>query len=213
MKNIGIHSILLSLGLFASGWGADISPQQIIQNVEKNIDSGKVLSLTFEETYSWALTGEENVLSGKMLLGKGDQFRITTEDQIIVSDGNTLWTYSKPANRVLIDKVAESEGALLPRQIFFQYTQNFSSRLEGEVEIQDKKCYILRLEAEEENVFVPFVRVWVDMVTWLPVKIEQTDVNENKSVYLLHQIEITEKAPADSFRFEIPAGVEVIHMQ
>lgn len=199
--------------LFSSVRGADMDPQKIIQNVEKNISSGKILSLTFQETYTWALTGEENMLTGQMLLGKGDQFRITTDDQIIVSDGQTLWTYSKSANRVLVDKVAESEEALLPRQIFFRYTKDFHARLEGEVEIANKKCYIIFFQAENKDVFVPSVRVWVDEDVWLPVKIEQTDLNENKSTYLLNQIQMTDDAPAGSFRFEIPEGAEVIHMQ
>jgi len=212
MKKISCHAVLFLFLCAVAGQGSDVSARRIIQNVEKNLDSDRILMFAFEESYHWALTGEEHVLSGTIILGKGDRFRITTEDQIIVSDGETLWTYSKPDHRVLVDKAAVSGEALLPRQIFFRYTRDFSARLEGKVEIGDKKCYLLNLEADDKSVFVPFVRIWVDESSWLPVQIEQKDVGGNTSVYLIHPIRRDEKVPADAFRFKIPQGAEVIQM-
>ena len=129
-------------------WGKDISPKKVIENVEQVLTSSETVKVDFEETYVWVLTGEEQSIRGELLLAGKDRFRVTTEDQIIVSDGNVLWTYNRPSHRVLIDKLASSENAILPRQILFQYTRDYESRVIGENECDGKPCYELLFSSE-----------------------------------------------------------------
>ena len=212
MKNTLFFPFILLIFASAICFAAP-DAKEIIDNVQKKLESATLIQIQFEETYLWALTGEENTLEGEMVLGEDDQFRITTEDQILVSDGKTLWTYSIPANRVLVDKVSDSKDSMLPRQILFRYTHDLDGRFEGEVEFLGKKCYIINFQSEESDSFITSMRIWVDVETWLPVKVEQTDLSENKSIYLLKQIELLKETGNQSFKFEIPEGADVIHMQ
>ena len=190
-----------------------ISPSQIVQNVERKFTSTQSVKVAFRETYVWKLTGEDQSLEGELLLEGKDRFRITTEDQVIVSDGKTLWTYSRPAHRVLIDKLTNSEGANLPRQILFEYTRDYQVRIEGEEHVLEKACTVLRFTSDTGDVFFPQIRVWVDKREWLPLRVEQTDLNENQTVYLLEDIELDVAVPEGSFQFAIPEGAEVIDMR
>ncbi|RKY53887.1 MAG: hypothetical protein DRP89_05625 [Candidatus Neomarinimicrobiota bacterium] len=194
-------------------FGADISSQKVIHNVEEKLISAKTAKVKFEEIYIWKLTGEKQSLKGELFLKGKDQFRITTEDQIIVSDGKILWTYSKPSNRVLIDKLSNSKDTLLPSQILFQYTRDYTARMGGEEKISGKPCYLLIFETATGDVFIPRVKVWVDKKEWVPRKVEQTDLNENRTIYLLSEIEIGISLNKDMFKFVVPKGAEVIDLR
>jgi outer membrane lipoprotein-sorting protein len=193
--------------------GADITPKKIVQNIEKKLDSAKTLKVAFRETYIWMLTGEEQSLEGELILESDDRFRVTTDDQVIVSDGKSLWTYSKPSNRVLIDVCDASEEALYPRRILFRYTKDYNVRLKGEESVLEKECYVLEFLASTAEEYFPQVTVWVDKTEWVPRKVEQVDLNENRTVYLLNMLVFNPAVPKNTFEFTIPEGAEVIDMR
>ena len=203
--------ILLAFPIFVLG--KQISPDRVIKNVENTLISAKTVRVAFEETYLWELAGEEQSLKGELLLEGEDRFRITTEDQVIVSDGETLWTYSKPSHRVLIDRLTHSDNTILPRQILFQHTRDYRSRIVGEDEMLGKPCYVLEFTAETGDVFMTRIKVWVDKEVWVPRKIVQTDLNENRTIFLLQEIEIGVLLKKGTFQFPIPEGADVVDMR
>lgn len=210
-----IRRLILSVIMVcvSTGTALGISPKKVIENVENALTSSGTVRLDFQETYIWKLTGEEQSLQGELLLTDKDRFRVTTEDQIIVSDGRVLWTYSKPSHRVLIDNLSSSENAILPRQILFQYTQDYQSRVVGESLCNGKTCLELLFTSDTGDTFIPRIRVWVDSKAWIPVRVEQTDLNENQTVYLLENVQIDTPIDEEMFRFTIPDDAEVIDMR
>jgi outer membrane lipoprotein-sorting protein len=193
--------------------GGEISPEKVIRNMEKTINSSKIIRVLFDETYIWKLTGEASSITGELVMQDDDQFRIITDDQTIVSDGDTLWTYSKPSNRVIIDHLTDSDEVLLPRQIFFYYTKDFQVRMKGEEEIRSNDCYTLEFTTKSGDSYIPKVKVWIDKEEWLPRKIEQTDLNNNRTIYLLRDIQIGLEMNNSIFQFIIPDSAEVIKMK
>jgi len=213
MVRKGWELFFLGLSFVSLVWGGDVSPKKVIRNFEKKLNSAKTVRVDFQETYIWKLTGEEQSLRGELLLEGENRFRVTTEDQIIVSDGETLWTYSKPSHRVLIDRLTTSDDALLPRRILFRYTEDYHVRLGGEEEISGNPCYVLIFTAETGDVIIPQVKVWIDKREWVPRKVEQTDLSENRTVYLLYDIQVDFPLDKEIFHFTIPDGAEIIDMK
>lgn len=193
--------------------GKETDPAKIIQNVEKKLNSAKSVQFEFKQTYIWELTGEEQTIEGELLLQGDDQFYIMTEDQVIVADGTTLWTYSKPSQRVLVDRLNNSDNTLLPRQILLQYTEEYTPRTIGEEVITGQEFVIIQFLSENRDVFFPEVRVWIEQDSWIPRKIEQTDINDNRTIYNLDSVEFDLQVDIDFFQFVIPEGVEVIDMR
>ena len=202
--------LLILIGIRAS---AQESPQRIIEQVEKTLKSAETVKVVFTETFHWELTGEKQSVDGTLILGQDDRFHITTTDQVIVSDGTTLWTYSRPANRVLIDVLANSEDTMLPRQILFQYKKDYTARNAGNEKVNNVLCTLLEFTPDSEAEYITKVRVWIDRKTWLPRKLEQTDLNGDRSVYDLTSLETGVEVSPDLFRFKAPQGAEVIDMR
>lgn len=213
MRRCGWFLFMMGWLIPAAGWGEDVSPKEIIRNVERKLTSAKTVKADFEETYFWKLTGEEQAIKGVLLLEGKDRFRVTTEDQVIVSDGETLWTYSKPSHRVLIDRLEKSDNTILPRQLLFQHTKDYQARVSGEESVAGKACHVLVFTAETGDVFITRIKVWVDKKEWIPWKVEQVDLNENRTVYLLSDVQVGIPLDGKLFRFQIPEGAEVIDMK
>lgn len=213
MRNTSIRLYSLLCLICAPAFGAGIQSQEIIQNVEKNLSEKQTVTARFEELYVWKLTGEKQTIKGEFNLKGENRFRITTDDQLIVSDGKTLWTYSKPAGRVLIDKVENAENDWLPQKLFLKTRKEFRHRLSGEETFQGRKCYVLDFDAENEDSYITKMKVWVDAESWLPGKIEQTDISRNKTIYTLSEIKTGMELEDSLFEFKPPEGVEIIDLR
>lgn len=203
--------IILSTSSFL--FGSDITSKKIIQNVKDTMTSAKTLMIDFEEQYIWKLTDEKTFLKGQLTMEGEDRFRVTTEDQIIVSDGEMVWTYSIPSNRVLIDQLEKTMETLLPKRIFVHYTKDYTSRLLGEESVLSTDCYVVELCSEKSDEFISQVKVWIDKKKWVPKQIEQIDIMGNITRYLIHEIKMGIQIDKMLFSFEIPDDAEVIEMR
>ncbi len=206
-----ISSLIIVFPVFCRG--GDVSPQEIIEKVEQTFYTKKTFYAVFEERYIWGLTGEEQIVKGELLLEGENRFRISTEDQIIVSDGITLKTYNKLENQVLIDKLEPTEDDLLPSKILFKYKQKYNSQLLGVKNIQGKSCYEVLFTPRESDLFYKEVRIWVEKERWIPKKIEQKSIDGNTTVYLLGEIKLGIKIKENDFTLQTPENAEIIDMR
>ncbi len=201
-------AVLLPVLIFS----AEMQPQDILNRVEQTLNAAKSVKLDFEETYEWKQTGEKQVLSGELILMGQDMFRVTTQDQVIVSDGVTLWTYSKPSNRVLIDRVEKTDDAALPRQLFFSFRKEYQVKLLKDANVSEIPCWVLLFTADKKDLFISQIKVWVQKEKSIPCIIEQTDVSKNKITYVLKNVNTGTLADPGFFQFVIPEGAEVIRL-
>jgi len=192
---------------------ADMEPKRILKEVEKKLTEAVTFQADFLQEFYWKMTEETQLLKGTIYLKSDDHFYIETEDQIIVSDGRTLWMFNKMANRVLIDNLINSDETILPRQIFMKHTEEYNSTLKGEETVEDVPCYYLQLTALTEDTFVPVVNVWIQKNEWVPVKIEQIDINENRTIYIMKNIVTGQPVDEKMFTFSVSEGMEIIDMR
>lgn len=207
------YLFLLLLVLPVTGISSDISPKEVIEKAEEVFYSKKTFFTVFEETYIWELTGEKQTLKGEMLLEGEVRFRISTEDQIIVSDGKTLKTYNRIEKQMLIDNLETGKDDLLPGKMLFSYKHDYNFRLTGTENILEKSCYKILFIPKKGDQFYKEVTVWIDNDEWLPRKIEQLAVDGNRSIYLLKEIKLGVSTTEADFNIIPPEGTEVIDMR
>jgi outer membrane lipoprotein-sorting protein len=186
--------------------------EKLVSQAEKAVQNAKTLEIVFRENFYWKLTGEENVLKGKLIMSGDDRFRIETDDQVLVSNGINLWTYSKPSNRVLIDKLSKTQEALLPRELLMKYTKGYAAVQLAPEELEGQKYHVLQFTDPEQKSFYVKWKVWLHPDTYLPKKLLQEDLNGNQNVYYLESIRTGVSVNPLVFEFNIPEGAEVIEM-
>ncbi|HHS12457.1 MAG TPA: outer membrane lipoprotein carrier protein LolA [bacterium] len=191
---------------------ANPSARVILRNVENALTSATTMEVHFSEIFFWEMTGESHTLQGHLKIKGESRFRIETDDQVLVSDGRTLWTYSRPNHRVLIDEIDPKDNSLLPRQILFRYTKDYRAVREADEAVGEVMCHRLVLTSAEASL-IPQVRVWIDPKTWLPKRVEQTDLDGNRTLFDLRDLRVNEAFDDSLFLFEIPEGADVIDMR
>jgi len=186
--------------------------EDLVSKVEKSVREAKTIEIDFEEWFLWKMTDEENVLKGKLLMSGDEKFRIETEDQILISNGETLWTYNKPANRVLVDRLAETDEALLPRQLLLRYTEGYMVQKLPDESVYGKSCKVLLFMNKEGESYYTRWQVWIDPETHFPAKLMQEDLNGNQNIYFLKSVKAGIALDPHLFQFAIPEDAEVIEM-
>lgn len=199
-----------SVSLFASDKKAD----EIIKKVKDKYDDLKTFYAEFTQTSYWKLADNVHEQNGKIWLKDKDKFRIETQDQTVVSDGKTIWTYSQFNNQVIIDEVKKSgEEIRLPKDIFFKYSEDYNPIYMQDEKIDNQDCYILELRAKTEDIFIKYMKMWINIKMSVPIKIEQVDINNNANTYLLKNIQINETINDNLFIYKVIDSVEIIDMR
>ncbi len=189
----------------------DSNADKIIGRVRATYEKLEAMTADFQKEYTWALAGETQTLAGKLYLKKGDRYRVETDLQTIVTDGKTVWTYSVDKQQVFIDNVTKSQENPLPRDLLIKYTNDFKAEYLRDERLEQGDCHVVRLAPRrEDESFAKSVTVWVDKKSWIAVKIEQVDLNENLTVYKLQNIAINPALADQLFTFKIPDNVEVV---
>ena len=188
--------------------------QDVIKKIQDKYDDLEYLSADFVQTEQFKLTGSRNETKGKIFVKDGVQYRLETEDQSVATDGTTVWTYNKFTNQVLIDRVKEGDGSLLPRDLLFKYPRDYMASLLDKEKVDGRQYYILKLDPKEGIYgYVKSMKIWVDIKTYIISKIEYNDFNDNTSIFEIQQIDIEKKLPDGLFRFQIKEGMDVVDLR
>jgi outer membrane lipoprotein carrier protein len=206
--------ILFFILLFCAGTYPAESISKIIKEVQKKYEQIGNLSADFSQIESFKLTGSENETSGKIYVKNGIKFRLETEDQTVVTDGKTVWTYSTMNNQVLIDRVKEGEGSLLPRDLLFKYPRDYYATLLEETKIGNEKYYCIKLDPKEGvQGYIKTMKMWIHPKSYIISKIEYTDFNTNVSTFEIRKADITTVLPDSLFIFEPGSDMQVVDLR
>jgi chaperone LolA len=187
--------------------------EDIVAKIRQTYEKLESLKGDFEQQYTWALAGETQTLNGTLYLKKGDRYRVETPNQMIITDGKTVWTYALDKKQVMVDRLEKSKENPLPRDLMLKYTRDFKPRLLRSEKIGAVDCYVIALTPRDEDAFVQTVTAWIDKAAWLALRIEQIDINDNKTVYLLKNAQRNVPLADGLFSLEIPADAEIVDMR
>ncbi|MFQ6091611.1 MAG: outer membrane lipoprotein chaperone LolA [bacterium] len=186
------------------------SANEIVKRVQKRYRSLKTFSAEFEETFTWTLAKRSQSSRGRFFIKKPDRFRLETEEQILTSDGKTVWRYAIQDSQVFVTDAESDPDFPLLKNLLFDYVENYSHLYLGHERLDEVDCDRLKLIPKEEDSFVTELFVWIDRKEWLTRRVEYRDIHRNVTTYALSDIRINKKIDDGIFVFHIPEGTEVI---
>lgn len=148
------------------------------------------------------------------LLVKGDKYRLKIAGQVIISNGETIWTYIGDANEVQVNSVEEDQEMLTPTKLLTSYSEQYKSKLIGEEVKNGKNLQIIELKPNDDKTYSS-VMLTVDKDLKRFVKIAIQDKNGNTFSYLVNEFKPDVPVKDTDFTFssqEFP-GAEVIDMR
>jgi outer membrane lipoprotein-sorting protein len=148
------------------------------------------------------------------LLVRGDKYRLDIAGQLIISDGETIWTFIREVDEVQINTVEEDQELLTPSRLLTSYSEQYKSKLVGEERKNGKLFQVIELKPLEDKSY-SLVTLKVDKELKRFVRIAIQDTNGNTFTYIVNDFIPDVPFQETDFTFseeEFP-GVEVIDMR
>lgn len=202
------------------------SAETVTGKMRQRLDDVRSLAARYTVTTYAAVLESRSETEGNLYLQRDrNRLRLEEAGQIIVSDGETLWTYV-PGNRQVIVSPAGEEGLESgpgrtgrpgrpgrPDDFIFNYSNRYLYELEGREPVDDMPCSRLRLTAVEPADDLPDLRIWVDEEDWLTRKVTYTDDMGSETILRFMDYRLNEKLAPGLFEMTAPEGVEWVDLR
>ncbi len=209
-----LPSVLLALSLAALPAQAGTpSGKKLVKRIQKAYDALTTFSCRFRYEFQWALAGEVEVTEGSMELAKPERFRYETPQQVMVTDGKTLWRWNALNRQAIIEPLEEAEPGILPREILFEYPKKFDVTSVREAMIGGKEAWLLELTPKDPKVGVRRVKVWIGAEDSITRRMEFTDLDGNLTTYILRDIRLNEPIGEERFTLQLPEDATVYDLR
>ncbi|HUN65512.1 MAG TPA: outer membrane lipoprotein carrier protein LolA [Bacteroidota bacterium] len=204
---------LCQLLIAASAPARGDDPGEILSRLQKKYDTVRDASIEFSRTVQFAALRTEQSSAGKFYMKRGNRYRIEGDEQTIVTDGTTVWTYTRATGQVMIDAYREDTRALTPDNLFVNVPKQYRAALVDDPQEKGTSVDVLKLLPADEHAPVKWMKVWVDTRDWLMHRVQIEDPAENLTTYRLNAIRLNLDLPDSLFRFTPPAGADVIDLR
>jgi len=207
---IALVALLLSLASTAAA--TEPNAEVVADQVQARYDATRDFTAAVRQELSVASAGKTSTASGTVAFKKPGKMRWDLGDgaaQVIVADGQTLWFYQPEEQQVL----------KAPFQAAFRSTTPISF-LTGVGRLRDdfavtavaREGGLLRLELTPRKTDgdLGALRLSVDPATYDILGAEVTDPLGNRTRLFFTDLQRNVGLPDDRFRFEVPAGVDVV---
>jgi outer membrane lipoprotein carrier protein len=212
LKNIVVIAAM-ALGYTVVSLGGGVTAQDVLEKMKKKYDSIDDVQLRFSQRLKFSLAKMEQNRSGLLLVKKENKYRVEFDDQTIVTDGVTVWSFSSSNNRVLIDRFKMNESSLSPDKILAGAPKDYSAVLLDNEKVGGKEAAVLKLVPKNENASVKTMKLWVDEATWLIMKVDLVDIGGNETTYVVEDFKTNLGLPDSRFTYQIPQGVDVVDLR
>lgn len=129
------------MGIYAQ---KDKKATKILEELSRTTESYK----TIEVEFLYKMDNDESDIhesyKGELLV-EGDKYRLNVAGQLVISNGETIWTYIEDAEEVQINSIEEGEEVFTPTNLLDSYTENYKSKLIGEEKREGKNVQIIEL--------------------------------------------------------------------
>lgn len=214
MRNNKIFLLLVILWFPIQGALAGEDAPSIIKKIQKKFKSTDNISVKFDYTFKWKLTGKSQSLQGSMFYKKENNVRYELGQQLNITNGETVWQYSEANNQVIIDKLKpKSKSLFMPKYFLYDYLDQFIAEIISRETIKGREFYTLKMLPKDKDDFVQNMKVWVPSDTWIAERFEYTDLEGNSISYVFTQIIVDKALDVRLFDFKVEQGMDVIDLR
>ena len=156
--------------------------------------------------FSYALVNKDRKINNSQfwkLLLKGDKYRLDMGDQLIISDGKTMWKILKNDKEVEISTPSAKEDALNPKNIFTMYEKGFKFKYIKEEKLGSKIVHVIDLfpivpKEKDYN----SIRLFIDKTALQVLKSEIKGKNGNVYTYDIKKFSTNETVDEGQMTFK-----------
>lgn len=194
------------------------TPQQpsiaeVTERMERRYKMIDNVTARFSQDVKFGFSQIEQNFTGTLIMKKPNKYRLESEHQTLVTDGQTVWAYSPVNKQVVIDTYKENQNSISPDQFLLNLPANYYATVLGTEPGSPARLVLLKLVPKDDRSFIKSVKLWVDEQSWVVRKILIADVNETETTYTIENLKLNTPINDTTFTFSPPPGTEVVDLR
>lgn len=178
----------------------DPAAEQLLRKVSEKYEAYADMKIQYVQTITNPESDLNQTLGGTLYL-KGDNFRIETAGQVLMSDNEKLYIYFIEENELTIDFMEEDE-VFKPSDIFSLYNKDFKYTQAGNLSIDNTAhTVILFTPVQKDNYDLHTIRLFINPANNAIRRAELKDKSNNLVVYDINKITPNNNLGQSFFRF------------
>lgn len=179
---------------------------QSMESLREKFENGEVFTSSFEHIYKDTFTGENQTTTGTIWIDSS-QYKIISENSIMVVDGEVSYVYDGTKDRVIISEYVEEDDDFAPSRML----QGVDSSYSTSEKPQGEGGVIIQMISDDP--FSVFSEVSVRLnESGIPQQIDAIDQVDNELVTTFYDGRFI-SASDTIFRFPNPEGAEIIDLR
>ena len=194
---MGIIALTIAVGVHAQ---KDKKATRILDAVIAKTEAQKTIEVDFTYTMKNPEAGIDESKSGILQI-MGDSYRLDISEQIVISDGETMWTLLVEDEEVMINEVEEDNAdAITPSNLLNSYSKNYKSKFLKEDILKGKVAEIIELTPLKGRNFIK-IHVVIDKAEKQILSFSIFDKNGSTYSYIINKYNSNKDIPASAFTF------------
>ena len=144
---------------------------------------------------------------------RGDAFRLDLGSQVLVTDGGTLWSFSRDDDQVVVQDYEPQRVGFSVGQLFTDYLDVFRVTGASKATIGGVRHDVLTLRPRQSGSSVRDATLYVRSSDAVPTRVRVHDTNGGTLAFDLRDVQRNVQLPASTFRFDAPRGTEVVDLR
>lgn len=212
MKKILITA-LITISIIAFGQTKDQKATEILDQVVRKTNSYSNFSVEFEYKMHNKEADIDESKEGKIVV-EGDKYKLDIAGQIVISDGETIWTYLPQDYEVMVNSLEENDESITLSNLLNKYNEKYKSKFIGETTKDGNKLEILELKPNKGKNYTK-IEIEIDKSEKLIHSFTIFDKNGSEYSYLIKDFKPNIEIEENMFVFDESKhpDVDVIDMR
>ena len=215
-KQMKKRIILLALVLVGlKGFGQyDPQARTILDNMSDKIRSIGSYSADISNSLVNEADGINDKFEGKITV-KEDMYRLELEEQVVINNGTTVWTYLPDVNEVNIDNYDPDADEITPSKIYEAYKDGYKYLFLGEETKNGVMCSIIDLVPNDRDAQFFKIKLFISKNDHLLKGWTMYEKSGNQYIYEINNFNSKVAAKGSDFEFDPTKypGVDIIDLR
>ena len=145
----------------------------------------------------------------------GDMYKLALEEQVVINNGNTVWTYLPDVNEVNIDTYDPDEDEISPSKIYTAYQSGYKYLYVGDESCSGGTCAVIDLVPNDKDAQFFKIKLFIDKSDYSLKSWTMFDKTGNKYKYSIKNFNSNINIKPSFFTFDASKypNVEVIDLR
>lgn len=213
MKKITLFMMIWLVG-FASFAQHDPQAKEILDAMSAKYRKIPAYSADITSSLINEVDGINEEFGGKITV-KGDMYKLEMEDQVVINNGATVWTYLPDANEVNIDTYNPDEDEISPSKIYDAYKKGYKYLYVGDETLNGTSVAVIDLIPDDRDAQFFKIKLFIakndkSLKNWV-----MFDKSGNQYKYTIRNFKSDLNLKDSEFSFDATKypGVEVIDLR